>query len=117
MAKESEESLNNSDIARIGSADILKRVSVKIVSCAAKTEKNITKNTVNTGNSSIYGTKIELCDNDIFVDILLLEHYIYRVKKCRRILFCGQNRSISKVVLCQRIILISLISTCTGCCR
>ena len=65
--------------------------------------------------SIVYRRRIKLTENrKIHRDVLFGERLVSVVKKRRRILFRGQNRSVSKVVLCQRVILISLVRTRAG---
>ena len=60
--------------------------------------------------SIVYRRRIKLTENrKIHRDVLFGERLIGIVKQHRRILLCGQNRRIGKVVLCQLFILVRIV--------
>ena len=65
---------------------------------------------IDTRKSIVYRRRIKLTENrKIHRDVLFGKRLIGIVKQHRRILLCGQNRRIGKVVLCQLAILVRIV--------
>ncbi len=120
VRKELKERLGDCDISSIASARALDCIDIDAVQIAGhpKDELVAVDKVIDARKSIVYRCCVKRTeDGKIHLDVRLGKCLVSVVKKRRRILLCGQNRSVSKIVLCQRTILISLVRTRAGCRR
>ena len=117
VRKELKERLDDCDISGIASARVLDCIDIDAVQIAGHPKDDLVAvdQLIDARKSIVYRRRIKLTENrKIHRDVLFGKRLVSVVKKRRRILLRGQNRSVSKVVRCQRVILISLVRTRAG---